>query len=158
MCGCLLSHPYAKRSPIAFQMFTEARTTSTHSHDHSLGPSTYDICTLIRILTQTLRTTRWPSKRSVRPSAQHQHRGTYTLAVTTNTEIFPKGLRYKWEAYCDTHGRYCDTNGRSTEVLPFPESSVAPKALQYKLDAYLRSSGGWGFWHSSGHRWNAWHV
>ena len=62
--------------------------------------------------------------------------------------------RYKWEAYCNT-------NGRSTEVFPFPESSVAPTAiqiggvLQYKLEAYcntfLRSSGGWGFGHSSEH-------
>ena len=38
-------------------------------------------------------------------------------------------LRCKWEAYRDA-------NGRSTEVFPFPESSVAPRALQYKLEAY----------------------
>ena len=49
--------------------------------------------------------------------------------MTTTTKIFPKVLRYKWEAYCDT-------DGRSTEVCPFPGSSMAPKALQYKLETY----------------------
>ena len=42
-------------------------------------------------------------------------------------------LRYRWEAYCDT-------NRRSTEVFPFPESSVAPKAQQYKLEAYCNTN------------------
>ena len=41
-------------------------------------------------------------------------------------------LRYQWEAYCDT-------NGRSTEVFPFPESSMAPKAMQYKLEVYCNT-------------------
>ena len=59
------------------------------------------------------------------------------VPVTHNHQDFPKStaiqtgdvLQYKWKTYCDT-------NGRSTEVFPFPGSSVAPKALQYKLDAY----------------------
>ena len=79
------------------------------------------------------------------------------IPVTTTTKIFPKVLRYKWEAYCDTNGRHTAIQffGRSTDRIPFPQSVGAPKALQfviggvlqYKLEVYcntfLRSSGGW---------------
>ena len=43
------------------------------------------------------------------------------------------GLRYKWEADCDTHGR-------STESIPFPQSLGALQALQYKLEVYCNTS------------------
>ena len=65
------------------------------------------------------------------------------------------------------------TNGRHIAIqmggvltdFPFPQSVGAMKALQYKLEAYCntnwrciantfwRSSGGWGFWHSSEKIW-----
>ena len=72
------------------------------------------------------------------------------ILVTTTTKIFPKELRYKWEAYCNTNGgAYCDTHGRSTDRISLSQSVGAPEVLQYKLEAYcdtfLRSSGGRGF-------------
>ena len=71
------------------------------------------------------------------------------IPVTTTSNIFPKVLRYEWEAYCDT-------NGRSTESLSLSSERRGPKStaiqnggvLTYKLEAYcdtfLRSSDGWG--------------
>ena len=82
--------------------------------------------------------------------------------MTTTTKIFPKVLRYKWEAYCNTNGRRTAIQmGGVLTVFPFRQSVGAPKVLQCKLEAYcntnwrcvailfLRSSGGWGFWRSS---------
>ena len=75
------------------------------------------------------------------------------IPVTTTTKIFQKVLRYKWEAHCDT-------NGRSTDNIPLASERRGTKStavqiggvLQYKwevyCDTFLRSSGGWGFWHS----------
>ena len=83
------------------------------------------------------------------------------IPVTTTTKIFPKVLRYEWEAYCNTNGRRAAIQmGGVLTVFPFPQSAGAPKhynknwgVSQYKLEVYcntfLRSSGGWGFWHSS---------
>ena len=79
------------------------------------------------------------------------------IPVTTTTKIFPKVMRYEWEAYCDTNGRRTAIQmGGVLTVFPFPQSVGALKALQFKLEAYcntiggvlrcfLRSSGGWGF-------------
>ena len=78
------------------------------------------------------------------------------IPVTTTTEIFPKVLRYEWEAYCNTNGRRIAIQmGELLTVFPFvrrgTESTAIQTggALQYKLKVYcntfLRSSGGWGF-------------
>ena len=63
-------------------------------------------------------------------------------------------LQYKWEAYCDTNGR--STDNISLSLQPRGTKSIAIQiggVLQYKwevyCDTYLRSSGGWGFRHSS---------
>ena len=64
------------------------------------------------------------------------------IPVTTTTKIFPKVLRYKWEACCNTNGRRTAIQmGRVLTVFPFPQSVGAPKALQYKLEAYCNTNG-----------------
>ena len=40
------------------------------------------------------------------PCASLSHFYMGSIPVTTTTKIFPKVLRYKWEAYCNTNGRY----------------------------------------------------
>ena len=52
------------------------------------------------------------------------------IQVTTTTKIFPKVLRYKWEAHCNTAIQM----GGVLTVFPFPQSVAAPKALRYKLE------------------------
>ena len=43
------------------------------------------------------------------------------IPVTTTTKIFPKVLRYKWEAYCNTNGRRTAIQmGGVLTVFPFP--------------------------------------
>ena len=55
------------------------------------------------------------------------------IPVTTANKIFPKVLRYKWEAYCNTNGgRTAIQMGGVLTVFPFPQSVGAAKALQYK--------------------------
>ena len=83
------------------------------------------------------------------------------IPVTTTTKIFPKILRYKWEAYCDTNGRRTAINGRSTDSISLSSERRGTEStavqiggvLQYKwevyCDTFLRSSGGWGFRRSS---------
>ena len=74
---------------------------------------------------------------SVKPFRNRSGSIVGNIPVTTTTKIFPKVLRYKWEAYCNTNGgAYCNTDGRSTGSIPFPQSVGAPKVLQYKLEAY----------------------
>ena len=59
------------------------------------------------------------------------------IPVTTTTKIFPKVLRYKWEAYCNTNGaRTAIQMGGVLTVFPFPQSVGAPEVLQYKLETY----------------------
>ena len=59
------------------------------------------------------------------------------IPVTTTTKIFPKVLRYKWEAYCDTNERRTVIQmGEVLTVFPFPHSLGSPEVLQYKLEAY----------------------
>ena len=83
------------------------------------------------------------------------------IPVTTTTKIFPKVLRYKWEVLqLYKWEAYCDTNGRSTDSISLSSERRGTKStaiqiggvLQYKwevyCDTFLRSSGGWGFWHS----------
>ena len=77
--------------------------------------------------------------------------------VTTTTKIFPKVLRYKWEAYCDTNGgRTAIQMGGVLTRFPFERRGTKSTAiqiggvLQSKLEVYcdtffLRSGGGWGF-------------
>ena len=80
-----------------------------------------------------------------------------SIPVTTTTKIFPKVLRYKWEAYRNTNGRRIAIQmGRVLTAFPFPQSVRALEVLRYKWEAYcntklevycdpfLRSSGGWG--------------
>ena len=78
-------------------------------------------------------------------------------------EVFPKVLRYKWEAYCDTNGmRTAMQLGVVRRMLPFIlglwhgrccNRNCRRTAIQLEvyllLPYFLRSSGGWGFWHSS---------
>ena len=83
------------------------------------------------------------------------------IPVTTTTKIFHKTLRYKWEAHCNTNGRRIAIQMAGVlTAFPFPQSVGAPKVLQDNwrrlaiqsggvLLYFLRSSGGWGFWHSS---------
>ena len=61
------------------------------------------------------------------------------IPVTTTTKIFPKVLRYKWEAYCkNTMGGVLRYKWEeSTDSIPFPQSVGAPKVLRYKWEAYL---------------------
>ena len=79
-----------------------------------------------------------------------------------NHQDFPKStaiqmggvLQYKWEAYCDTNGRSTDSIPLSSELRVTRSTPIQiGGVLQYKLEVYcdtfLRSSGGWGFWHSS---------
>ena len=91
------------------------------------------------------------AKRRRKPFPQQErnlHQFMGNIPVTPTTKIFPKVLRYKWEAYCDTNRRriaiqweaYCDTNGRSTEVFPFPQGSGIPKVLKYILEAYCNTN------------------
>ena len=63
------------------------------------------------------------------------------IPVTTTTKIFPKALRYKWEAYCDTNGRRIAKQMAGVLTLfPFPQSVGAPEVLQYKLEAYCNTN------------------
>ena len=56
------------------------------------------------------------------------------IPVTTTTKIFPKALRYKWEAYCNTNGRRTAMQmGGVLTIFPFPQSVGEPEVLQYKL-------------------------
>ena len=63
-------------------------------------------------------------------------------------------LQYKWEAYCDTNGRSTDSLSLSLEPRGTKSTAVQMgSVLRYKwevyCDTFLRSSGGWGFRHSS---------
>ena len=64
------------------------------------------------------------------------------IPVTTTTKIFPKVLRYKWEAYCDTNGRRTAIQmGGVLTVFPFTQSVGAPEVLRYKLEAHCNTNG-----------------
>ena len=64
------------------------------------------------------------------------------IPVTTTTKIFPKVLRYKWEAYCNTNGRRTAIQmGGVLTVFPFPQSVGAPEVLRYKSEAYCNTNG-----------------
>ena len=59
------------------------------------------------------------------------------MPVTTTTKIFPKVLRYKWEAHCNINGRRIVMQmGGVLTVFPFPQSEGAPEVLQYNLEVY----------------------
>ena len=63
------------------------------------------------------------------------------VPVTTTTKIFPKGLRNRREAHCNTHERRTAIQmGGVLTVFPFPQSVGAPKALQWKLGAYCNTN------------------
>ena len=62
--------------------------------------------------------------------------------MPTTTKIFPKALRYKLEAYCNTIGRRTAIQiGGVLTVFPFRQSVGAPRALRYKLEAYCNTNG-----------------
>ena len=62
------------------------------------------------------------------------------IPVTVTTNIFPKEMRCKWEAYCGIHGRHTAIQvGGVLQVIPFPHGSGALKALQYKLEVYCNA-------------------
>ena len=79
-----------------------------------------------------------------------------------NHQDFPKStaiqmggvLQYKWEAYCDTNGRSTDSlslslEPRGTKSTAIQMGGVLRYEWELYCDTFLRSSGGWGFRHSS---------
>ena len=63
------------------------------------------------------------------------------IPVTAIIKIFPRVLRYKWEACCNTNWRRTAIQmGGVLTLVPFPQSVGAPKAPQYKLEAYSNTN------------------
>ena len=58
--------------------------------------------------------------RGTRRNIGQKHGFLGNIPVTTSTKIFPKVLRYKWEAYCNTNGRRTAIQmGGVLRVFPF---------------------------------------
>ena len=82
------------------------------------------------------------SKRTI-PEWQAWSRQSFlgSIPVTTTTKIFPKALRYKWEAYCNTNGRRIAIQmGGVLTVFPFPQRVGAPEVLRHKWEAYCNTN------------------
>ena len=79
------------------------------------------------------------------PSLVGEHPADHKPPRRRRSKFFPKALRYKWEAYCNTNGgAYCDTNGGRTDSVSLSSERRGTKTtaiqiggvLQYKLEVY----------------------
>ena len=65
-----------------------------------------------------------------------------SILVTTTTKIFPKVVRYKWEAYCNTNGgRTAIQMGGVLTIFPFPQSLWGTTSIAVQLEAYCNTNG-----------------